>query len=145
MLNEAKTYKGWPLLEEMPQGWAIDKTAGSPLFGYEFITNRKSLLNGQERALLLTVSRIKLDRAFKDLYVSKIEIPSVQQAKPSAGFVFDARQAKTVNDLARAKFKHKLLNDILVDLKICEMEGWSKTEYIDELKCLINSISNATD
>ena len=45
-------YKGWDLLEELPQGWAIDKTAGTPLNGYVFITNGKSVLNGQERALL---------------------------------------------------------------------------------------------
>jgi hypothetical protein len=45
-------YKYWDLLEKLPQGWAIDKTAGTPLNGYIFITNGKSVLNGQERALL---------------------------------------------------------------------------------------------
>ena len=47
-----KNYKGWDLLDELPEGWKIYKTAGSPLNGYEFITNGKSVLNGQKRALL---------------------------------------------------------------------------------------------
>jgi len=45
-------YKDWELLQSLPDGWRIDKTAGSPLCGYEFCTNGKSLLNGQKRALL---------------------------------------------------------------------------------------------
>jgi len=135
-----KTYKNWPLLDEIPQGWAIDKTAGSPLCGYAFVTNCKSPLKGQERALLRVVQQ-QQGLPFNDLVVvSKMEIATVKQAKPSGSFVFDASQAKTVNDLARQKFKHKLLNDILVDLTICEIEGWSQTEYINELKSLINSI-----
>lgn len=35
---------------------------------------------------------------------------------------------------------YKLLADIRMDLAICEVEGWSKTEFIDQLKELINSI-----
>ena len=47
---------------------------------------------------------------------------------------------KSVNCLARKKFEEKMLNDILVDLMVCEIEGWDKTEYIKELKNLINGI-----
>lgn len=43
-------YKGWPCYEEIPDGWRIDKTAGSPLHGYEFIING-SPLKGGKRAL----------------------------------------------------------------------------------------------
>jgi len=45
-------YKYWEILEEMPDGWQIDKTAGSPCPNTVFITNGKSVLNGQKRALL---------------------------------------------------------------------------------------------
>lgn len=34
--------------------------------------------------------------------------------------------------------KRKLLADILVDLTVCELEGWDKLEYLDEIKHLIN-------
>ena len=44
-------YKGWPCYEEIPDGWHIDKTAGSPLHGYEFIING-SPLRGGKRALV---------------------------------------------------------------------------------------------
>ena len=48
--------------------------------------------------------------------------------------------AKTVNDLARMKFKEQLLKEIMVDLMVCEIEGWDKKEYIKEIRNLINSI-----
>ena len=45
-------YRDWEILDELPQGWVIDKTAGSPAPNTVFITNGKSVLNGQKRALL---------------------------------------------------------------------------------------------
>jgi len=45
-------YRDWLLMDTLPDGWVIDRTAGSPLSGYVFITNGKSVLNGQQRALL---------------------------------------------------------------------------------------------
>jgi hypothetical protein len=50
-------YKYWPILDKMPEGWKVDKTCGSPLTGHVFITNSKSVLNGQKRALLLCPER----------------------------------------------------------------------------------------
>jgi len=48
--------------------------------------------------------------------------------------------AKTVNDLARLKFKEQILKEIMFDLMVCEIEGWDKKEYINELKKMLNSI-----
>ena len=45
-------YRDWDILEYLPEGWVIDKTAGSPAPNTVFITNGKSVLNGQKRALL---------------------------------------------------------------------------------------------
>jgi len=45
-------YKGWEILDEIPEGWSIDKTAGSPAPMTVFITDGKSVLKGQKRALL---------------------------------------------------------------------------------------------
>jgi len=47
-----KFYKYWEIVEEMPDGFAEDKTVGSSLAGHIFITNKKSVLNGQIRKLL---------------------------------------------------------------------------------------------
>lgn len=52
----------------------------------------------------------------------------------------DKATAKALNDLARHQMIYKLLADIRMDLAICEVEGWSKTEFINQLKQLINSI-----
>ena len=45
-------YRYWDILDELPEGWSVDKTAGAPAPNTVFITNGKSVLNGQERALL---------------------------------------------------------------------------------------------
>lgn len=50
-------YRWWEILDEMQEGWVIDNTAGSPLSDCVFITNGKSVLRGQKRALLRRVRR----------------------------------------------------------------------------------------
>ena len=52
----------------------------------------------------------------------------------------DKETAKALNDLARHKAIVRLLTDIRIDLEICELEGWDKTEYINKLKELLDSI-----
>ena len=54
----------------------------------------------------------------------------------------DKETAKALNDLARHKAIVRLLADIRIDLEICELEGWDKTEYISRLKALLNSIGS---
>lgn len=49
--------------------------------------------------------------------------------------------APRLNQLAREQMKHKLLTDILIDLTICEVEGWDKTEYLKDLHKLIDSLT----
>lgn len=51
-------------------------------------------------------------------------------------------ERKVLNRVSREQMKLRLLADIRTDLIICEMEGWSKTEYLNELKELINSIGH---
>jgi hypothetical protein len=51
----------------------------------------------------------------------------------------DPETRKAMNRLARHKMILKLYQDILIDLTICELEGWDKMEYINELSDLINS------
>jgi hypothetical protein len=54
----------------------------------------------------------------------------------------DKETAKALNDLARHKAIIRLLNDIRIDMEICEIEGWNKTEYVGQLKKLLNSIGS---
>lgn len=120
-------YQDWEILTTMPNGWKIDKTCGSPLHDAVFITNGKSVLNGQKRALLRLEKQIIKQPSY--------EIERKEQEKVDFNFY-----PKSVNTLARKKFQEKLMKEILVDLMVCEIEGWSKREYILELKRLINSI-----
>lgn len=44
-----------------------------------------------------------------------------------------------LNRLAREQMKLSLLRDIKVDMAVCELEGLDKTEYIKELRELLDS------
>lgn len=47
-------------------------------------------------------------------------------------------ESRTLNTLCRKQMINKLLADILVDMTVCELEGWDKTEYINELCEILN-------
>ena len=52
-------YRDWEILETLPEGWVIDKYCGSPLYGFVFCTNGKSILNGGKRALVRAFVNIR--------------------------------------------------------------------------------------
>lgn len=49
---------------------------------------------------------------------------------------------KALNRLAREQIKLRLLADIRFDLAVCEIEGWDKTEYLAELKEMIDTLGD---
>lgn len=55
LFNGKQRYRYWDVLDEMPDGWVIDKTAGSPLASSVFITNGKSPISGQQKRAILRV------------------------------------------------------------------------------------------
>lgn len=137
--NNIAKYKEWELYNVLPLGWKIDLTCGSPLFGYDFCTDGKSIFNGGKRALVKSIRNGNEEAKFidkKEENSDKIkEEPIKEELKKQ--FVFPSQ---TVNNLARKKFQEQLLKEIKFDLIVCEIEGWDKNEYIKELKKLINSI-----
>ena len=52
-------FRDWDILEELPEGWVIDKYCGSPLYGFVFCTNGKSILNGGKRALVRAFMNVR--------------------------------------------------------------------------------------
>ena len=61
----------------------------------------------------------------------------------SGGLIIpDKETAKALNDLARHKAILRLLNDVRIDMEICEIEGWDKREYLNWLKELIDSMED---
>lgn len=56
----------------------------------------------------------------------------------------DKETAKALNDLARHKAIVRILNDIRMDMEICEIEGWDKNEYLNLIRQLLNSIGGKT-
>ena len=60
-------------------------------------------------------------------------------AKADSAVIIDTNCAPSLNRLAREQMKLKLLEDIRMDLIVCEIEGWDKMEYINELNELVNN------
>ena len=129
-------YMDWELYEEPPEGFSIDKHTGSPLFGYDFFTNGKSVLKGQKRVL------VKANIPANDVAVnhptSKMQKPKSKEPKQDPMINRNVRQR--VNVFARERFKVKLLQEIEFDLMVCQLEGWSMGSYVCEIKQLIDDI-----
>ena len=121
----------WPMLDELQNGWQFDKTVGSPVHGYVFATNGKSVVNGQQRALV---------RAHP---VPITEPAPTFHFEPPAPKPTDRAEfpAKTFNELARKRFELRLMADIRFDMAVCDIEGWSKDEYLKELLELIKTLT----
>ena len=130
-----ETYRDWQLFDFLPDGWKIDKTAGSPLCGYEFCTDGKSILKGGKRAL------VRIVKAGREWVQTEAITETIKNDGPKEEQVIDANYVRTVNELARKKFEERMLRDIAVDLMICEIEGWCKMEYIRELRRLLAGLA----
>lgn len=134
-------YRYWEILNELPEGWIIDKTAGSPAPNTVFVTNGKSLLSGNQKRALLKVEPPK------DIIMPQNSIENKDHFREVTKMVDKSEPtifpAKTVNCLARIKFKEQILKEIMFDLMVCEFENWDKKEYINEIKALINSIDTS--
>ena len=64
-----------------------------------------------------------------------------KKAKMSIQFTPDTPATRRAfNRLAREKMKLRLLADISMDLMVCELEGWDKVEYLDELLALVQEL-----
>lgn len=127
----------WEIYNDPPEGFFIDKHTGSPLSGYDFYTNGKSVLNGQKR-ILVRAPHIPYDnRIFGNYSVNELKSKN-KEPKQDPMTNQDVRQK--VNALARNKFKVKLLEEIEFDLMVCKLEGWSMESYVCELKLLIDDV-----
>ena len=64
----------------------------------------------------------------------------------SGGLIIpDKETAKAFNDLARHTAILRILKDVRIDLEICEIEGWDKTEYLNLIRQLLNSMGEQND
>lgn len=124
----------WQKLDQLPEGWRIDKTCGSPVFGYAFATDGRSVINGGQRALVKNASPKVLDIDYAQFMPNNVQNPKQNNVKVTV----EARLA--MNDLARAKFKEMFLKDLTIDLMICKVEGWDATEYIAEIHSLVDNV-----
>ena len=50
-----------------------------------------------------------------------------------------------LNTLARHQTIYNLYRDILIDMMVCEIEGWDKLEYLNQLKSVIEHFERKED
>ncbi|RHE46392.1 hypothetical protein [Bacteroides stercoris] len=130
-------YMGWVLYDEPPEGFSIDKHTGSPLTGYDFYTNGKSILNGGIR-ILVKVPGVPVDSMAANHPPARESVPKGKKSKEDPMISREVRQR--VNAFARESFKVKLLQEIEFDLLVCRLEGWNMESYVCEIKGLIDDI-----
>ena len=137
-------YKHWSVLDHIPDGWVVDRYAGSPLHGHVFVTNGKNLLTGQQlRALAPDPQRQPQDEPSIQLPSPEPEPEPDPEPEPEPEpprQVIDDEYRLTMNNLARKKTQQILLQDILTDMHVCKLEGWSHRDYLIELKNLIDEL-----
>ena len=52
----------------------------------------------------------------------------------------DRQTARALNDLARHQAIARLEAEILFDMRVCEIEGWDRMEFINMLRELLNNL-----
>ena len=53
----------------------------------------------------------------------------------------DKETKRAMQLVAREEMKHRIYADILVDMMVCDIEGWDKMEYIKELQDMLNGLT----
>lgn len=137
----------WDVYDQLPEGWHIVSDCAPHMSGLVFIRPKDYLKAGAKSG------RISL---LREQPASPVQPKPVQQPEPVQPETLPVQQppqpptastapypAKSVNDLARLKFKQKMLLEIQFDLMVCEVEGWDKRAYINELRRLLNSIDTS--
>jgi hypothetical protein len=142
-------YKEWDIVAQMPEGWRINKTIGTPLFMHIVIDNGKSPLTKECKRALLKVERpqpaqpAETPPTVVEPTPAPILTPEPQPEPEQQAQIDYEFPSQKVNELARKRVQEYLLKDIMFDLMVCELEGWNKLEYIKELKRLINAVAAA--
>lgn len=130
-------YINWELYDEPPEGFVIDRKTGSPLFGYDFYTNGRSIFNGGIRILVKSGTSTVCERELEHRFAGELKH---KDKSPKQDPMKDVDIRRKVNSLAREKFKVKLIQEIEFDLMICRLEGWDTASYVQDLKSLIDEI-----
>lgn len=135
-------FKHWNVFDSIPEGWVIDRNAGSPLHGHVFITNGENILSGKQIRVLAPAPREKQSPLtpvnLQDICPQLFPEPQPDTKKPSQQIDEECR--RVLNDLARKKVQEKLLQDIIFDMNVCKLEGWDHREYLFELENLIDRL-----
>lgn len=136
-------FQHWNVFDSIPEGWVIDRNAGSPLRDHVFITHGKNILSGQQiRALApdpKKAYRQEPEKPFLEV-LKEVMHPKQNQEKEKPSRQIDQECRRVLNDLARKKVQEQLLQDILFDMNVCKLEGWDHREYLFELENLIDRL-----
>lgn len=54
----------------------------------------------------------------------------------------DKETRRAMQRVSREEMKLRIYADILVDMMICDIEGWDKIEYVRELQDMLSNLTN---
>ncbi len=134
------------VFENIPAGWSKLSGATTAPIGYLFISNGKSRFSKEYRCGLV---KDNTQREFKREIdgISKIAITSNRKEnepvkKSGVCFADEPNLPEKLNTLAREEMKLRLLQDIQMDICVCQIEGIDYKSYLMELKAEIDRFLN---
>ena len=60
-----------------------------------------------------------------------------------SSIILEKGAERKLQELARHRMIERLYSDILIDVEICEIEGWDKMEYIRQLQDVLNALGGS--
>lgn len=136
------------ILDEIPVGWRLLKGATMAPVGYDMISNGKSLFSSDYQIALIKSTPCipqKHDPVPHPTaqITATIESKNTKPAKADClCFSDEPCLPEKLNRLAREQIKLRLLQDIRVDIAVCQLEGWEYKSYLLELQDMIQCFLN---
>lgn len=128
---------GWPVFQKIPPGWRELAGAATAPCGYELICNGKSRFSPDYKVALVEQKRTKGEKEDTTIPFSVQpargkETEEETHATKTSGVCFSDEPGlpKKLNQLSIEQMKLRLLQDIQMDITICQLEGWPYKDYL---------------
>lgn len=136
-----------PVFEKIPVGWFALSGATTAPIGYLLISNGKSRFSKEYRCgLVKNDIHRELKLQTKEKSPGTVITPNSKDSKPveKSGVYFSDEPdlPKKLNICAREQMKLRLLQDIRMDICVCQLEGMDYKSYLMDLKKEIDQFLN---
>lgn len=137
--------RNFPIFERIPDGWHELSGATTAPIGYLFISNGKSRFSKEYRCALVKNYRefkCQIEDEKQNTVITSRPKESRPVEKSGVYFSDEPDLPEKLNNLAREQMKLRLLQDIQMDICVCQIEGIDFKPYLTELKKEIERFLN---